>query len=286
MLGYLTPTNRTDILGSAFGDIHPVAFNMSTSDPKFTADNSIKSIMSIWGLWCGLFRQQGYLNYTREPVRGWSVASSRFDEPKTKIRPYIGDWQLATNYHAPMSTIPGISAAIVGPGQTLCTKTGAVNCPKVTNMETFARNYVFASGEAMRIVYNVAASNTTRDRPEYFYAASGLANEQFYRITYVPVLLLVGLISLVIAAVTTTAISLYTMRTSGWRQFRQVDVLRLLVDSSAGPLDHGAEVQKVSDLSDDELQKWARDYYVTYLQDYSDPVSNARLAHTGTRVET
>ena len=74
---------------------------------------------------------------------------------------------------------------------------------KNIDFEVLAQNYLWASGEAIQIVQEVAAMNLSRNRPEYFYSATGILERQRYRITYVPALLIVGLVTLFGAALTT-----------------------------------------------------------------------------------
>lgn len=62
-------------------------------------------------------------------------------------------------------------------------------------------------------MYNVAAADPARDLPECFYSASGGVDEVFYRITYVPLILLVGLLSLIGAATITGVMLVYTSST-------------------------------------------------------------------------
>lgn len=55
--------------------------------------------------------------------------------------------------------------------------------------------------------------------------------------------------------------------TVSWARFRQVDILRLVVDAVGGPLRHQNEEQfaKLSGASDDEILIWAQEYRLAYI---------------------
>lgn len=95
---------------------------------------------------------------------------------------------------------------------------------------TAAVNYlVFASGEATRIIYEVAAANTSRGNVEHFYHITGEVDRQLYCITYVPALLLTALRGIIISALLVTILVVATMKIWSWKKFRQVDITRLVV---------------------------------------------------------
>ncbi|KAL7956959.1 hypothetical protein V8C34DRAFT_287188 [Trichoderma compactum] len=73
----------------------------------------------------------------------------------------------------------------------------------------FVSNLVLASGRAQTMLYNVAATKSSRDRPEYFLDVTGGAMQQFYHLTYVPALPLVSLLGLIIAASAATGMTIY-----------------------------------------------------------------------------
>lgn len=122
----------------------------------------------------------------------------------------------------------------------------------------------------MRIIHSIAAANASRaeGHPEYYQNVTGTVNKQYYRITYVPVLLLMALISIILAALMTTALMISVNNTVSWSWFRQVDVLRLVVDavgSSLG-LQDKQQFGKLSGASDDEIFTWAQEYQVEYIK--------------------
>lgn len=122
------------------------------------------------------------------------------------------------------------------------------------NFTKAVNNIVFTSGEAPRIIYNVAAVNASRDNVQYFHNVTGEADMQFYRITYVPVLSLVALLGIIISVLLVTILVLATMRTWSWKTFRQVDITRLAVDRVGADLaKHDLTLSRLRPASDDEL---------------------------------
>lgn len=137
----------------------------------------------------------------------------------------------------------------------------AEKCLTTRNVSHAVRNYVYASGEITRIIHNIAAANASRAsrHSEYYHNVTGTVNRQYYRITYVPVLLLVALVSIILAALLTTVLMISVTKSVSWSWFRQVDVVRLVVDAVGGSLRHQNEHQfaKLRDASDDEILSWA-----------------------------
>ncbi|EMR63227.1 hypothetical protein UCREL1_9841 [Eutypa lata UCREL1] len=137
----------------------------------------------------------------------------------------------------------------------------------MTPFEKYAQNFLYASASIEQIMYNVAAADTARDLPEYFYGVDGGSEEEFYRITYVPLILLIGLLSLIGAAVTTGSMLIYTARTLSTRSFRQVDVLRLVFDGVMGLWSDTPTMAKMKEQDNDALQEWAKRYFVSYTEE-------------------
>ncbi|EOD44993.1 hypothetical protein UCRNP2_8295 [Neofusicoccum parvum UCRNP2] len=266
-LGYLTSFNLSNgTISSAYGDIKPTALNMTSAG--FTGT---KSIMSYWGIHCWLNREDGLLNYTRQNGQTWSLSDSQFFNKTEKVTSSLANWQTNLNYHAPGATIPGIGPALAATaGQTQCSSSTCssgsgtcFSCDNATDFAALARNYLYASAEAERITYEVAATNASRDAPRYWYSVDSVAAREYYRITYVPAILIAGLVSLFAAAAATAAMAAYAYRTYSARAFRQVDVLRLVADCVDGL--RGANAEKdVGGLSRAELESWAARCRVGY----------------------
>jgi hypothetical protein len=85
-----------------------------------------------------------------------------------------------------------------------------------------------------------------------------------YRITYVPSILLVGLICLLGASAVTGTMTLSARRSLSARAQRDVNVTRLLLDSVVGLEADADELAKVAQRGNDELDAWAAGYKVKY----------------------
>jgi hypothetical protein len=261
VLGYMQSYQYNNSISTPFGEVKPVLLNFTTID----------TIVTSYSLYCSLFRQEGFVNYTRSTGQPWELSGSQFQPAKSAARSFIADWQVVLNYHAiiEIGTTPGIAPAIRGglacesPGDG-----GLVACSS-TNFSTFVSNFVLASGRAQTILYNVAATNSSRDRPEYFYNVTGAVTQQFYHLTYVPALLLVSLISLTIAASIATGLTIYArhIQRDNAKISHEVTPLRLVVDSGAGTLQDTASMARLASLSNAELQEAAEQIYTNYLQD-------------------
>ncbi|UKZ67461.1 uncharacterized protein TrAtP1_008620 [Trichoderma atroviride] len=259
VLGYMQKNTWNYSVLTQYGEIEPVVLNLT----------SAYGIMTTYSLHCSLLRQEGLANHTRSTGQIWELSGSRFQPSKSPQRSFIGDWQVMLNYHAmdETSTIPGIAPAIRG--GLACEIEMAdwqlAMCPS-TNFSTFAANFVLASGRAQSILFNVAAMDSSRDRPEYFYNVTGAVTQQFYHITYVPALLLASLLSLTIAASTAVGMTVYArwIQGDGMETLREATPLRLVVDSGAGTLQDTASMTRLADLSDSQLQKVAKEVYIMY----------------------
>lgn len=212
-----------------------------------------------WGLECVLFQQQGLINYTRSADFQWSVATKSFAEKKAAIRSQLSNW-LRVKLDGEWAP-PQLGVLLFGRDPLKPCLTSAEKCLPTRNVSNSVGKYVYASGEITRIIHNVAAANASRaaGHPEYYHNVTGTVNRQYYRITYVPVLLLLALVSILLAALLTTALTISASETVSWARFRQVDMLRLVVDAVGGPLRHQDEQQfaKLSGASDDEILSWA-----------------------------
>lgn len=276
-LGYLDSFNSTGgFISSTYGIIRPVAVNMTSSGFSAT-----KSIMSYWGVRCWLNRQEGRLNYTRDDSRRWTLSESSF-LPETVIVPSsLAMWQTNLNYRSPGAAIPGIGPALATTaGRTGCAhldcRVNSIHCPMQcdngTDFSKLALNYLYASAESQRILYEVAASNATRDKPIYWYNVSSTASKEYYRMTYVPAILATGLLSCFAAAAITTTMAVYVHQTYSARVLRRVDALRLVVDCVDG-LQRVRLDQGMVSFSNSELEKWASHHRIAYEKvDESSPI--------------
>lgn len=257
ILGSMNTHSWNNSVSTQYGEIEPAVLNITT----------VGSLVTTYSLHCSLHRQEGVVNYKRSTGQTWELSGSQFQPSKSPQRSFIGDWQVVLNYHAMAEegTIPGIAPAISG-GLACAVDDGQlVACPSI-NFSTFASNFVLASGRAQSILFNVAAMNSSRDRPEYFYNVTGAVTQQFYHITYVPALLLASLVGLTIAASTAVGMIVYArwIQGDGMKTLREVTPLRLVVDSGAGTLQDTASMTRLANLSDNQLQKVAKEVYIMY----------------------
>lgn len=260
--------NDTATVPSAYGDLHTLSQNMTGT--KWTGT---KQTMKIWGVRCWLNRQQGVLNLTRLPSMEWRIDNSSFSKTKTRVPSYLAPWQTNLMYRAPQSTVAGI-------GPALARSAAPLGSPQNIDFKTFALNYLYASAEAERAVFEVAAMNSSRDLPEDFFNVAGMINEEHYRITYIPIVLLVGIIAMLLAALVVSAMAVYASNTVSARTFREVNALRLLVDGAGGL---GPEIKVVADagLANGEMERWAGECKVRYVNAVVEGESRVRLRPTG-----
>lgn len=265
-LGGLQRFNLTnDTSPSNYGDVGFRAFNMT--GPALGFDGT-QSVMSVSGIRCSLYREQGSHNYTRRYSSNggnvtWTISSTRFPDNQKKILipSMLAHFQWTNlNFHAPGSVILGLGLA-------LAPSSGFIaGMDRNDSFSDFALNYLYASGEAQRILYEVAASSTngTRSPPALFTDVPALIAQQRYRITYVPSILLLGLLSLLAASLVTVAMAIYVRNTTSARAHRQVNVVRLLIDSVLGLQESKANMAEVAQGSNNELNIWAAGYKVRY----------------------
>ncbi|KAJ6542978.1 hypothetical protein B0H19DRAFT_1077001 [Mycena capillaripes] len=259
-LVYLQNTNTSGTMPSPWGDVQPTHQNLSLTQVQTSAT----FYSSVWTLQCAMYNQQGLLNYTRSSDLQWTIANSSFDNEKTVVSSYLSDWQQSSigNWQAPQ-----LGTALLGRMEAPC---DATSCDLDTSIEDGVKNYVYASGEITRIIYNIAAKNATRTagHPEFFHNVTGSVNQQFYRITYVPVLLLLGLLGIIVAGLLTNTLMFAARGTVSWAWFRQVDILRLVVDAVGGGLRHEDEEEfaRLQSASNRDVSRWASRYCVGYVK--------------------
>jgi hypothetical protein len=259
-------TNETS--PSQYGDVGFRPFNMSGPLLGFTGT---QSVMSVSGLRCSLYREQGSLNYTRTNNSDggnvtWAISSTRFPETQKKVLvpSMLAHFQWTNlNFHAPGAWIPGLGPALA-PAPEVSDGSGPPQ--RNDTYSDFALKYLYASGEAQRILYEVAAStnNATRSPPAFFTDVPGITTQQRYRITYVPSILLLGLLCLLAASLVTIAMAIYVRNTATARAHRELNVTRLLIDSVLGLQESRENIAEVAQGSNKELDHWAAGFKVRY----------------------
>lgn len=223
-----------------------------------------------WGMQCSLERQEGTLNMDR---RNGSAATWRtsgapaFAGEQRRTQSRLFDWQNGLKYHAPMALVPGVGSALAQQaGVAPCVDGAAreqdgVEC---LDWDAWTANVLFASGEAERMAYEVAAANATRDAEAYYYEVGGMEGVQRYVITYVPAILLVGLVSMIVAAAITAGMAFWSRVSVAAGFGREFDTLRLVVDGVAD-LREDAQLMAMATRSERRgLERWAKSYKVAY----------------------
>lgn len=261
-LGPFNMSNRT--LFSPFGDIRPKIIDM-----KSFGFNGSKAVMSVYGIRCALRRHEGLLEYTRGSDQRWSISTAEFSNTTQKVPSFLVRWPVILNYRSPRSTVAGIGPALAKTagsnlhGQPDCSHDDTKCYYNTTDYSLLALNYLYASAETLKKVYEVAASDEARDEPDFFHHCYNTIVEDRYRITYIPGLLLAALVGLFVAAAITSGMAMYSSKTYSARHFRQVDTLRLIVDSVDGLQSSIADTD-IPTFSHSALNKWADQYQVTY----------------------
>ncbi|KAK3115558.1 hypothetical protein LTR53_004966 [Teratosphaeriaceae sp. CCFEE 6253] len=240
-LAYLAPGNLSGTNhASSYGAITPRAQNM-TEQGRFGAGGvrfeGDRAVISFWGILCGVFRQEGLLNYTRVGTNKWNLSASAFGH-EARVQPSsLKYWQTYLNYHAPNSFVSGLGPALALSAQAPLADGGQAAIADLMGTiayETLAQNYLYAEGETQRTLYELAANDPARDRTEYHYSVDGTAKRERYRMTYVPAILLTGLLSLLLAAGAAVGMAGSAAGTHSARTFRDVDAVRLVVDAVEG----------------------------------------------------
>ncbi|KAF2401716.1 hypothetical protein EJ06DRAFT_555371 [Trichodelitschia bisporula] len=288
-LGYmtsfnLTRTNRTE--DSPYGKITFKAYNMTGQGKTDTGTGGFsgtKTVMSSWGFRCQVFRQAGAHNLRRNPDLTWRLAGSTWPSSEAKVlHPLLlADWQTSLNYRAPGSfdsatSQPGLAPAFFQ-GARICPKDAdtPTGCPSsVVDYKLNVLNFLYAAGEMERIALEVLNANLTSNDGQF--QVAGQRSTLFYRITYVPAILIVGLLSTFLAGVITLGFTFVSWRTVGFRLWRPVDSLRVIIDSAHSFRDDPT-VQEMSGADTETLEEWATKFHVKYQAQSSSEAAPLRL---------
>ncbi|KAI9696180.1 MAG: hypothetical protein M1820_008248 [Bogoriella megaspora] len=214
------------------------------------------------GILCTILRQAGFLKYTRSSTRAWNIASSFFHEENKVTRSFVSDWQSILSYQAPGSLIAGFGPALAQSAGSMIDLTGLTTNNSV-DWNAYALNYLYASGEIQRMTYEVAGKNST---PDNLYVVDASVSLNAYRITYIPLILIVGLLSLLGAGTIVCAIVIPSRNLTKSGAHRDLDTLRLLVDSIVGLQESAPTMASTGEMSGAELEKWAKGFRVGYLE--------------------
>ena len=234
-----------------------------------------KKFQSVYGLRCKVSRQKGLHNLTREKDLSWKRTTSSWDGPKIDTPLLISEWQVALNFHGPSNPSrantglePGIgpvfwaSAVITNPDRKV------VGDPETIDYRVLAHNFLYAAGETERISYEVQSVALIREK-EGMFEVQATRSDIFYKLTYVPALLIVGLLGIFCSFFVCSAMVCINWGSQSFKQWRKVDLLRLLVDAVDGLRDEPS-VRNIQDVSNDRLDQWGKGFNVRYVKSEDD----------------
>lgn len=280
---YLASTARYNLtekhIETRFGNITHEAFDMLENNRKYgTSFEGEKRIMSVGGLECHIVRQLGSLNLTRGHDLAWNwsdlASESSWFEKSDVIELVLSQFHMDPVFQNPLLAghLPGLGP-VLHHGRPFAETEGGGSLTDFPNYETAVNNLLYATGEAERIVFEVKqATNTSSSGDSEVKPIQTMVKSQHYRITYVPPLLLLGLLSTLAAAVMTLFISLRAMRSHSFKAWRDVDTLRLLIDGVEG-LHAESSIQQVQTAKNKRQESVARNMGVRYaLSDQNDVV--------------
>ena len=144
---------------TSFGPLKHVAFNNTLLPLPGQTDLSTKAVLSMWGIECLINRQTGTVDLHRDINTTWTRSPGTFSNDKDVLSLFLRVVQLRPSYTSPVDgTIPGLGGALAASSNV----TNASIAEPVSDFfdyedfATFADNYLYAEGEARRIVYDIA----------------------------------------------------------------------------------------------------------------------------------
>ncbi|KAI1263669.1 hypothetical protein F5Y18DRAFT_393796 [Xylariaceae sp. FL1019] len=243
-------------IASPYGEMDYGVFNLTGG---FT-----KSVRSAWGMNCTMYRETGSHNLARQSDLSWNIASSAWSGMREPALLMISDWQTILNFHSPSSQIPGLGGAFYPSSWS--------NTTADTDYKTYVDTLLYAAAEMEYTMYQVKNADATADRDhneDTFYVPT-VTTELVYRITYVPLILLVGLLALFIAALVPFAQLIRSMHLPSMTLWREINTLRLVMDSlTADP--SKTDVHITRGASNGEIRSVSSDIDVAYAATSPEP---------------
>lgn len=243
---------------SKFGQLQNTLFNNTA------AGGSVYT--NMYGVACQVHYNVGTVNLSRQTNSStWSRSLGKFAEEHSILSLLMKDLQLFPNFVGPVSN--SATEVMPGIGGALASSTNITSVAEVLNPNnsfedfgSFAVNYLYVEGEARRIAYEVAESAPGQQGMSYNVQAA--ATVLRYRITFVPWILLVGLLSMALAGICVIILIFLARKSTASRSGRIISPIRLIADVAAGlPSD---DFEQVSPLTNNELQKWSQSFKVKY----------------------
>ena len=274
-LGRLVDLPRSlDPMPSPYGDVTYNTYNMEAFGFK-----GRKARMSGLGMICNMTGQTGLHNLSRRADLSWQLQSSTWSDSHEITSIMVRDWQKVLNFQTPTTNMPGwapslLSSAVRCPVPLLSDGQCATN--KTIDYQVYAMNFLYAAGETERIIYDIKNVPSMPNDTGSSFRVQATQRVLRYRMTYVPLILLSGILSVFFAASISLSLIISSRRTVSYRIWRDVDTLRLLVDSVNG-LRFDPMLKDLHDLSNQEMEQRAEPYRVKYLENLKESKPVIRL---------
>ena len=262
---------------TSFGPLPHRAFNNTLSSGT---DLGTKSILSVWGTNCTLTRQQGTIDMTRDPnttAADWKRSPfTALPSPQDKKEPLpliTTDLQVSPQFVSPVGgTIPGLGGALAASSNITATALNATCNPPADDYEdfdTWAQNFLYAEGEARRIAYEIALEEPAPDTDDSHLAYTIVAQSGIlrYHMTYLPWILIVGLVALATSGISVLGLEVMTMGRKGVEEEKERRILtplRVVVDVGAGL--ERERFEEVEHAGDEGIERWGRGVRMRYVR--------------------
>lgn len=234
---------------------HMMRFNQSTKTDTspygtitYTVQNltrfgyrGIKGVMTSWGFRCNLQREFGDSKLSRYRDLSWRQEDISWTGKREPMDWLIADWQLALNYRSPasMGGQPGLGPALA---ETALLRDPATNgysgdCGVgiCLDYHTSISNLLYAAGEIERLAYETRNTNAgSLGENAATHAVRATTTCEAYRMTYVFLFLLCGLLSAFMAALIPFGLLVQGRRTNSVKTWREVNTLQLMADTVTG----------------------------------------------------
>lgn len=266
-----TPTILPSI-PSAFGDLQPRMqdYNkLALSSASLNSNMTTPNLTVTWyGIACDLHRSHGFANLTRSlaRVQDWIPTFSQFTDPEVNTSSLLYPMTKAVfPYQSPTGWISGIGTALGNKAARRSAATSLNGTIKPPDMEAYANAFVYASGavEASMLNSESASYSWHLPQPER-YPITGMERVLKYRMTYVPGILLFGLLAMTLCAAIVLGMTVASWSSVAFRSMRVVDGPRFVVDfAEAVKADDGLADAAVGDRR--TLEKWTDGIRLRYM---------------------
>jgi hypothetical protein len=261
------------VVQSAFGDLQPYKQDYSrvSNAPYEKRDQTI----SWYGIACNLTRSHGSVNLTRasDRVRDWTVSSSMFtNASEDSPTPMTSFHRALFPYQSPFGSLSGFGTAL---GVYVQLGKGIAGAP---NMTAYAHAFVQASGAIETSLLNSAVSNNSMVHLTVSYTLAGVETVLKYRMTYVPGILVFGLIGLTLCAATVLGLTATAWDSMALRSMRLVDGLRFVVDL-AEAMRADENLADASAWSRPRLERWTDGIRLRYVVNATSDESEGESQH-------